>query len=248
MGFTPLEKLKTGEEWKYCSKYFTESGLCVEEEGVNDIVETLEKNLLTSQFKSFAGFDRIIPKMYSSIKSIRERLQNLYKVKLSERIKVNNFSKRIWELVEKNKTSGHIIKEIAYFQMDTFLEDVTVAVSGTFQYEDYQADQMTLSNSDSHTPNFENWTQHKERLTKLDDDVITKITALQELRYVIRGKIFRNEAKINALVAKKEIIPGFPLKGAPDLTVVLPTTTTEEDTTTPTEGAARLLQKNNRYN
>lgn len=247
MGFTPLEKLQTGEEWKFCPKYFTESGLCVEEDSIKETVETLQKNLLQSQFESFAGFDRIIPKMYSSIKSIRERLQNLHKIKLTERIKIHNFSKRIWELVEKNNSSGHIIKEIAYFQMNSFLDELLIAVSGTFQYEDYQAAQQVLSDSDNHTPNFQNWSQHKERLSDLDKDVISKIEQLQESRYVIRGKIFRNEAKINALVAKNEIVAGFPLKGGPDLTVVLPTVQTEEDEETASK-TGRLLESNKTKN
>jgi DNA-binding ferritin-like protein (Dps family) len=244
LGFVPLEKLQTGEEWKFCPKYFTESGLCVEEDSIKEVVETLQKTLLESQFKSMSGFDRIIPKMYSSIKSIRERLQNLYKVKIQERSKINNFSKRIWELIEKNKTSGHIIKEIAYFEMTTFIDELNIAVSGQFTYDDYQAHQATLSDSSSHTPNFDNWSQHQQRLSAIELDINDKITKLQEKRYVIRGKIFRNEAKINALVAKNEIVPGFPLKGAPDLTVTQPVTEETTDTETQT---ARILQEQNSF-
>ena len=230
LGFTPLEKLKTGEEWKFCSKIFTESGLCVDEETIQVTVENLQKSILESQFKSMSGFDRIIPKMYASIKSIRERLQNLYMVKVKERAKINNFSKRIWELIEKNKTSGHIIKEIAYFELTTLINELNIAVNGEFKYDDYQADQAVLSASESHTPNFDNWSQHKQRLEVLEQDIIDKITKIQEKRFVILGKIYRNEAKINALVAKNEIIPGFPLKGAPDLTVTQPVVEGEETT------------------
>jgi hypothetical protein len=242
LGYTPLDKLQKGEEWLFCSKYFTESGLCVDESTIKDTMETQQKNLLESQFKSMSGFDRIIPKMYTSIKSIRERMQNLYKKKMTELSKINNFSQRLWELVEKNKTSGHIIKEIAYFQMTDFLSEATIAVNGTFGYDDYQAQQNELSESANHTPDFENWSQHNQRLTVIANDIIDKVTKLQQVRYTIRGKIFRNEAKINALVSKNEIVPGFPLKGAPDLTVVTTTPTTEENTdTTNPPAAGRLL-------
>ena len=231
LGFTPLEKLKTGEEWQFCSKIFTESGLCVDESTIKETIETLQKNLLESQFKSMSGFDRIIPKMYESIKSIRERLQNLYGIKIKERSVVNNFSKRIWELIEKNETSGHIIKELAYFQMTAFLDELIIAVNGEFVYEDYQSGQITLSESENHTPNFKNWSQHEQRLKVLETDIVSKTEKLQDKRFVIRGKIFRNEAKINALVSKNEIVPGFPLKNPPDLTVTQPTTTENTDDT-----------------
>ena len=239
LGFVPLEKLKTGEEWKFCPKYFTESGLCVEEDSIQTVIETLQKNLLESQFKSMSGFDRIIPKMYASIKSIRERLQNLHKIKIKERSVISNFSKRIWQLIEKNKTSGHIIKELAYFQMTAFLDELMVAVNGEFVYEDYQAGQVALSESTSHTPNFSNWSQHEQRLKLLETDVVSKVEKIQEKRFVIRGKIFRNEAKINALVSKNEIIPGFPLKNAPDLSVTQPATADENGEQQTTAG--RLL-------
>ena len=239
MGFTPLEKLKTGEEWLFCSKYFTESGICVDETTMQETMETTQKNLLESQFKSMSGFDRIIPKMYESIKSIRERMQNIYKQKLEELSKVHNFSKRIWELVEKNQTSGHIIKEIAYFQLVDFLTITAIAVQGEFEYDDYQAQQNDLSESSNHTPNFNNWSQHQQRMQVIETEIVSKTIELQNLRYTIRGMIYRNEAKINALVSKNEIVPGFPLKGTPDLTVTTTPPAEENGETTP----ARLLQQ-----
>ena len=221
MGFTPLVKLRTGEEWKFCSKMWTESGICVDEETVQATVENLQKRLLESQFKSFAGFNRIIPKMYKSTVDIRKKLQNINRQKSLEEINVTEFTKRMWQIVEKNSNSGSIIKELTYFQMVSFNSDLTSGIGLNFAFvdvaEDEKVDRTAIDGS--YIPKIDRFSWHDERLAPIVTNLKKKTDALREKRFIIRGKIARNEAKINALVAKNEIVPGFPLKGAPDLTI-----------------------------
>ena len=71
---------------------------------------------------------------------------------------------------------------------------------------------------------------------------------------MIRGKVQRNEAKINALASKKEIVPGWPLKGTPEFAKPASTetttgatgdttTATDTTTTTPAQRASRVLEE-----
>lgn len=208
-GYTPLEKIKTGEEWLFCKKMLTESGICVDETTIANVVKKEQEALLTSQYLGMAGINRILGKAYPATLAIREKLQSLEKQRLTEESKVLQMSQKIRELYSGWMRVGDNIEEITYFNMDNFNNIVSQGLGGDFRLNDLD------KTNDSENPDLEYWVRELNLQKKISEDIIERTSKIRDLRFVIRGKIQRNQAKINALASKKEIVPGWPLKGTP---------------------------------